>query len=92
MNTVQGVFGLKILKSQLSMSKPTYGAQLQQRLDYLNLTIYGAAQIIGAETDEPIKTIHQRITRYLEADPESLIKWSEVIEALGGEIEIKWKK
>jgi len=68
----------------------TYSAQLQERLDHLNLTIYGASQIVGAETDEPIKTIHQRITRFLKADPESLSLYAEVVEALGGKLKIEW--
>lgn len=73
------------------MNTNHYSQQLQQRLDALNLTIYGASQIVGAETDEPIKTIHRRITRYLEADPETLVLFTEIIEALGGVVKIEWR-
>lgn len=69
-----------------------YGAQLQDRLDHLNLTVYGASQIVGAEINDDTKTIHQRISRYLKCDPESFVKYTEIIEALGGRIEIIWKE
>jgi hypothetical protein len=68
-----------------------YGAQLQERLDQLNLTIYGASQIVGAETDEPLLRVNERIRQYLKADPKTLRQFAEVIEALGGKLEINWK-
>ncbi len=38
--------------------------QLQQAVKRRGLTLYGLAQLIGAETDEPLKTIHQRLIGY----------------------------
>ena len=76
------------------MQKPnssTYGDRIKERLDHLNLTIYGASQMLAAETDEPLKTVHERIRRYLKNDPESLTKWIEVVELLGGKVTIAWK-
>lgn len=74
------------------MSQTNYNELIQQRLDDLNLTIYGASRMIGAETDtdEDLKTLEQRIRRYCKSDPESLTKWIEIIEALGGKVLIKW--
>ncbi len=62
---------------------------LRQILDEQNLTIYGAAQIVAAETDEPVKTAHQRITRYLQAPPESWEAISVILTALGYEIRVE---
>jgi len=63
--------------------------RLQQILDDRNLTIYGASQIIGAETDEEIKTIHQRLTRYLRQPPESWSVIEMTLAALGYKITIE---
>ncbi len=44
-------------------------ALLKQALDEQGLTLYGASQIIGAETDEALKAIHHRLTRWLAGKP-----------------------
>jgi hypothetical protein len=67
-----------------------YGAQLQERLNQQNLTIYGASQIVAAETDEVRETVEQRIRRYLKSDPDSLRLYAEIVEALGGKLKIEW--
>lgn len=73
------------------MQSNHYGDLLRDRLNYLSLTIYGASQIVGAETDEEIRTIHRRLTRHLKADPESIQRYANDIRALGGELVIVWK-
>lgn len=62
---------------------------IKQILDRENLTIYGASQIVGAETDEPLKTVHQRISRWIRENPR---QWQELeifLSTLGYTIEIK---
>lgn len=62
---------------------------IQEILDRENLTIYGASQIVGAKTDEPLKTIHQRISRWIQEQPR---QWKELeifLEAMGYTVEIK---
>jgi hypothetical protein len=65
---------------------------VKEILDRENLTIYGASQIVGAETDEPLKTVHQRIRRWLQEQPR---QWKELeifLEAMGYTIEIRKKQ
>ncbi|HEY9657615.1 MAG TPA: hypothetical protein V6C65_04060 [Allocoleopsis sp.] len=62
--------------------------RLQQILDAEGLRPYGAAQIIGAETDEPIKTLHARISSYLKKEPETWVILREMLDALGYEVQI----
>lgn len=62
---------------------------IKQILDRENLTIYGASQLVRAETGEPLKTIHQRISRWIHENPR---QWQELeifLSALGYTIEIK---
>ena len=59
----------------------------QQVLDAENLTMYGAAQMIGAETDEPLKTIHARWCRWRDKDPLKVL--SRDLAILGYEIKIE---
>lgn len=61
----------------------------QEILSRENLTMYGAAQVIGAETDESIKTIHARWTRWKLKDPLAVIRRD--LEILGYQIEITRK-
>jgi hypothetical protein len=42
---------------------------LKQILTDRNLTIYGASQIIGAETDEKLTAIHMRLSRWIGGSP-----------------------
>lgn len=69
--------------------EPKLPDRLRVILNDLNLTIYGAAQIIGSETDEPIKTIHCRLTRYLDRPPESWHLIERDLAALGYKITIQ---
>jgi len=62
---------------------------LQSILDEQNLTIYGASQIIGAETDEPLKTIHERLSQWLKRPPKSWQSIEIVLNALGYKITIE---
>jgi hypothetical protein len=65
-----------------------FSLRLKELLNEKNLTIYGAAQLIGAETDEPIKTVHQRLSRWVNATPQT---WREIqiaLAVLGYQIEI----
>ena len=57
----------------------------------VNLTPYGAACLVGAETDENLKTIQDRIYRYLNETPKTwrTIIW--LLDALGYEVQIKPK-
>lgn len=70
----------------------TYAAQLQQRLNQLNLTVYGAAQIIAAKHDpnKPVKTVDQRIRMFLARDPKSIVQLAKIVEGLGGKLKIEW--
>jgi len=74
------------------MSNPTIPAQLRASLDALNLTLYGASQIVGAETDEDLKTVHRRITAYTsETPPKSISQLEQTLDALGLQITITSK-
>ena len=63
--------------------------RLQQILNEQNLTIYGASMIVGAETDDEIKTIHKRLTQYLKRPPESWTVIEQTLNALGYKITIE---
>ena len=68
----------------------TIPAQLPAALAAQKLTIYGAAQIAGAEIDEPLKTIHRRIAAYTsDKPPQSIAQLEELCNALGLTITIK---
>jgi hypothetical protein len=63
---------------------PTIPEQLRAALDGKALTIYGAAQIVGAETDEALKAVHGRITAYTsDSPPKTIRQLEEVCKALG---------
>lgn len=62
---------------------------LQKVLNDLNLTPYGASQVIGAKTDEPLTTIQMRWSRWLKRMPESIVALERDLNALGYTIEIK---
>jgi hypothetical protein len=69
---------------------PTIPAQLRAALDGKTLTIYGAAQIVGAETDEALKAVHYRLTSYTsDSPPKTIRQLEEVCAALGLTITIK---
>jgi hypothetical protein len=52
------------------------------------LTIYGISQIVGAETDEPLKTIHKRWTQWVNDEPKTLALIKQDLAALGYEIKV----
>lgn len=56
---------------------------IEQILADRNLTIYGACQIIGAETDETIQAIHMRLSRWIAGKPPNLATAIRDIGALG---------
>ena len=63
--------------------------QISEAIAARGLTLYGAAQIVGAETDEEIKTIHRRLTAYTSSKPPKAIwQMEEALNALGYRIEI----
>lgn len=64
-------------------SDPTIPTQLRAALDAQNLTLYGASLIIGAETDEAIKTIHRRLSSYIDGPPQSIAQLEKALDALG---------
>lgn len=64
---------------------------VRSRLDDLNLTIYGAAQLLAAETDEKVKTCHDRISGLLNGRNIAPSKLEEIIQVLGGKVTITWK-
>lgn len=70
----------------------SFSDRLQQILNECNLTIYGASQIIGADTDEPLKTIHERLSKWLRKTPKTIADLEIALNALGYEIEIKRKQ
>jgi hypothetical protein len=61
---------------------------IQQILDAKNLTIYGASQLIAAETDEELKTIHRRITCWIRKEPRQLTDLKTFLDVMGYQIEI----
>jgi hypothetical protein len=65
--------------------------ELQTILRDPELTLYGLALVIGAETDESIKTIHYRLTRYCQDLPVSIRNLDRDLEALGYQIKIEKK-
>jgi len=62
---------------------------IRQILKERSLTLYGASKLISNETDEPIKTVHQRLTRYLDRSPESWAAIEADFRALGYKITIE---
>jgi hypothetical protein len=54
----------------------------------MNLTIYGASQIIAAETDEELKTIHRRLSCWIREEPRQWTDLEAFLDAMGYEIEI----
>jgi hypothetical protein len=64
---------------------------IRSRLDDQNLTVYGAAQLLAAETDESVKTCHDRISGLLKGRGIAPDKLQEIVIALGGNIAIIWK-
>jgi hypothetical protein len=68
---------------------PTIPTQLRAALDAQNLTLYGASLIVGAETDEGIKTVHRRITSYTsDRPPKSIAQLEQTLDALGLQLTI----
>jgi hypothetical protein len=61
---------------------------LTEILNDCRLTTWGAAHVIGAETDEPIKTINARWARWVKRAPESISILAADLEALGYELRI----
>jgi hypothetical protein len=64
----------------------------QKILDELGMTAYGASQLIGSETDEPIKTIHVRLQRWLNGHPPKVDIFFRDLGILGYEFEIRRKR
>ncbi len=62
---------------------------VQQLLDEQNLTVYGLSQLIAAETDEPIKTIHERVSNMLKRSPKTWVQTEQMFKAFGYKITIK---
>ena len=69
-----------------------FPSRLQAILDAENLTVYGACMVIGAETDEPTKTIHARLKRWLRKTPKTLREVEIALNSLGYEIKIEKSK
>lgn len=66
------------------------GEIVQRILDEQGITPYGAARIVGAETDENLSTVEDRIYRLLKNEPPKT--WNDILwllHALGYEVEIK---
>jgi hypothetical protein len=61
---------------------------IQQILNAENLTIYGASQLIAAETDEELKTIHRRITCWAKNEPRQFKDLEILLDVLGYQIKI----
>ena len=61
-------------------------------LDREGLTIYGASQIVGAETDEELKTVHQRISRWISKPPKQWLELFIFLEIMGYTLEIRKKE
>lgn len=66
-----------------------FSVRLQQILQAENLTSYGAAQIIGAETDESLETIQQRWARWQKQTPKTMQAIEQDLAILGYRIKIE---
>lgn len=89
MAKVDGTDGTgKIMKANRMM----FSKLISDRIAHLNLTIYGAAQLLAAETDEKVKTCHDRITGVINGRGISPDKLEEIIQALGGNLTVTWKE
>lgn len=64
---------------------------ISDRINHLNLTIYGAAQLLAAETEEEIKTCHDRISGLIKGRNIAPKKLEEIIQVLGGHLTVTWK-
>jgi hypothetical protein len=64
---------------------------IQTILNNENLTIYGASQLIAAETDEGLKTIHRRLTCWIRAEPRQWTDLDTFLDIMGYQIEITKK-
>lgn len=69
-----------------------FSSRLKEVLKAENLTAYGASFVIGAETDEPIKTINQRLDRWLKRTPKTWKEIESTLSYLGYEIVIQKRK
>lgn len=81
--------GLQNLRNRAGGKAYYLSSRLQEILEEQNLTVYKAAQIVAVETGEELKTIHQRITRYLERPPKSLAEIEQIFDSLGYKITIE---
>jgi len=65
------------------------GQQLKDAIELHGLTIYGASQLVGAETGEAVTTVHRRISGYIaQQPPQTLWQLVQVCKALGYELNI----
>lgn len=51
----------------------TIAQQLKALLKSHDLTLYKASQIVGADTDEPLPTIHKRLSRFVGDNPQKAL-------------------
>ncbi len=57
-------------------------------LEEQGLTAYGAAQLLGAETDENVKMLHEWLRRLLRRSPQFWSRLTSLLRVLGYEIRI----
>jgi hypothetical protein len=64
---------------------------IKQILDNESLTIYGASHLIAAETDEPLKTIHRRLSCWIKSPPRQWTDLEIFLDTLGYSVTITKK-
>lgn len=62
---------------------------IQCILDEQGLTAYGASQVIGAETDEALKTVSATLNRWRKGSPPRLAVVENYLRILGYEIRVE---
>ena len=67
---------------------PNLPTQISNAIAARGLTLYGASQIVGAETDEDLRTVHRRLTAYTTKPPKAIWQLEEALKALGYQIQI----
>jgi hypothetical protein len=61
---------------------------IKEILNNEHLTIYGASQIIAAETDEELKTVHRRLTCWVAREPRQWRDLETFLDVMGYQVEI----
>jgi plasmid maintenance system antidote protein VapI len=62
---------------------------LREILETEGLTVYQAAKLISEASNEPLKTVHSRLTRWLTQSPELWLNVVQTLQTLGYSLRIE---